>query len=259
MGNPLPLWFRAVAVVLFSGLFIAYFAVRNGVGLEASTGPWPQALAPVVNAQAVGSRSVSAAPNGEYRLNGMRVRYRTYVTDGTAQETLSRFERSFARAGYHHRLFTVGDERVLVAVHPKTEWMLTVRFDRDAEGRPAVRLSEQDLSQLRPPRAASLGGVPIPPEGRDRVLITPVSASFPVILTYRLAGSRAWVESLQSRRMTEAGWQSLESPVEVARGGMSTLFFRRRGAEATIVVMPGIGANEALVMITVGGEERGSG
>src|SRR5207249_1984189 len=131
-----------------------------------------QSASPVLNADAMLGRRTAEPAKGSYVLNGMHVKYFTMGSPRGGGKTIIQLENLMARAGYVHRIISIQGVPTLVGIHPETKVMLTARPGRDLKGSPAVRFSQQNLSELREDFPAEIPGVPIYPGASGKTLIS---------------------------------------------------------------------------------------
>src|SRR5207249_10007398 len=79
-------------------------------------------------------RRAAEPANGAYTVNGMLVQYQTMPAPVGAAEAVRRFDKAFHQTGYMTRVIPVLGKPTLVAVHPQTKMLLTVRPGRDGGG-----------------------------------------------------------------------------------------------------------------------------
>jgi len=251
----LPFWFRAVVFALFAILLVPYFLLRNGAQREALArtlaGSVIRDLAPVLQTQAVLPGGMVEPADGAYSVNGMRVEYHTYPNRLGVKETFRRFEAAFDRVGYLHRIVPVQGATTLVAIHPETKMLLTVRPGRDPEGNPMLRLAEQNLSELDPSFRAEIEGVPEYPGAKHLMLVSSERGSLSRSLTFTTDDPAAAVARYYARAMRTSGWAPLESPRMLPQPGLEPLFFQKRQAECSVLAIPSAESGETFVMVTM--------
>ena len=208
--------------------------------------------APVLTAERALSFRSNEPANGAYTLNGMLVRYRTYPVPAGPDEAISRFEGAFRKAGYRTKVLPVVGQRTLVGVHPETKMMLTMRPGQDRQGRPTLRLSEQDLSRLDPSFRAEIPNVPTYPGATRKMLVKWVEGGRSTALTYAITSSAESVARFYLQEMKIRGWERLVPPAQAPFSGTSVVFFQKGEQECSVVVMPDSEAGETVVLITVG-------
>lgn len=255
-----PTWFRAAVAALFTGVFIVYFLVKDGlVGASARSAflaPTLQAAAgPLVRLQAMLARSGGGEPKGgAYSINGMRVAYDTLPAPLGARETLARFARGYQQAGFRYRLVDVEGQYTLVGVHPQTKVMLTARPGRDRAGRSIVRISQQNLAELDPHFKAVIPGVPVIDGATHPMLVRSLEGPPSESLMFAADASPEWVKDYYARELPGSGWQRLEPPLEPPSSFMTLLFFSKGSTECSVVAMPNPDSGGSLVLVNVGGK-----
>jgi hypothetical protein len=200
--------------------------------------------------------ALASMPRGEslagaYVLNGMRVEYRTYRVPVSATEVVESFEQAFRKEGYVTKRILVQGQPTLVALHPKTNVMLTVRPGRDASGM-TVRLAQQNLSELRSDFEAKISGIPAFPGGEGRTLVQAADGPPSQSLTFLARNNREFVADYYSRELASRGWTSMPSQVPQS-SALKVLFFAKEGRECSIMLMPADAVGSTIAMISVSG------
>jgi hypothetical protein len=252
-----PFWFRAAVVLLFAVLLVPYLLLRNGGIPEAFARSLVERVTPrikpVLEAQAALSRVPhSESLRGAYYINGMLVQYQTYRAPATAAEVVERFEAAFRKTGFVTKRMLVQGQPTLVAIHPKTLMMLTVRPGDNHRGMLTVRLSQQNLSQLQTDFRADLPGVPAYPGAVGNTLISSAEGSPSRSLTFVAQSSGATVADYYRREMASRGWARLPGP-EAGGPDLKILFFAKEGADCSIMLMPAGEGGRTLAMISMTG------
>ena len=255
----LPRWFRVFFVVAFALLLVPFVLLKTSIGRDAIAYGIAGAfdggrLTPLLASDAVLPGRFELPADGTYVINGMPVEYHTYPVRESAASLTRQFQRGFEAAGFEQKLIDVQGGRTLVAVHPETKMMLTVRLVRDRAGKAGVRLTQQDLSKLDAGVDTELPGVPTYPGAGQRLHISSVGGRPAQSLSYVASGSVGMVEQFYRDEMRAEGWQRLDPPVRLPEGSPLTLFFERRGLESSVLIVPQDGMSGAFVMITLTGD-----
>jgi hypothetical protein len=255
----LPRWFRVAVGSLAAALLIPWWLLRSeGLGHalgRSAVDRWVEQAAPWIGPpRALGLPR--EAPKGRYFVNGMLVQYATYAAPRGAATMMARFRKGFERAGYEQRELAVGGRRTLVAIHPVTKVMLTVRPERDRTGREMLRLTQQNLGELDRGYRPELPGIPVVPGARGSVLVSATREPRNGTLTYAIDGSPQAAARFYLEEMRRRGWESLEAPAGLAGNGL--LFFRRGGKECSVMTIPRPSGTGSVVFITLA-EARGGG
>jgi hypothetical protein len=257
----MPLWFRIAFGASFALMLVPFVVLKTGVGQEAIAYGVANLfesgrLAPLLATDAALPGRFELPADGSYVMNGMPVEYHTYPVRESAASLTRQFQGSFERAGYKHKVVDVEGAPTLVAVHPETKMMLTVRLVRDRMGKPGVRLTQQDLSKLQAGTDVELPRVPTYPRAGQRVHISALEDRPSQSLSYLASGSVGMVEQFYRDEMKAEGWRRLDPPVRLPEGSPVPLFFERNGLESSILVVPLEGSSGTFVMVTLTGEER---
>jgi hypothetical protein len=251
----LPLWLHFVSAGVAGVLFLGFLIVRSG-GFEARAQSFLEAMAqsasPILNAQAMLGRRTTESPQGSYTLNGMRVKYFTVGAAQGGGKALIQLENLMARTGYVHRILTVQGVPTLVGIHPETKMMLTARPGRDLRGFPVVRLSQQDLSELREDFQAEISGVPMYPGASGKMLISSDEGPKSDSLMYSAGGTAEDIGRYYVAGMKAEGWSPIPNPAAALGVPMTVLFFAREGQEASVLLAEIPGSAASLVLVTVG-------
>jgi hypothetical protein len=141
----------------------------------------------------------------------------------------------------------------LVGIHPQTKMMLTARPGRDLRGFPVVRLSQQDLSELREDFQAEIPGVPLYPGASGKMLVASEEGPKSESLMYAAGGTVADIRSYYETEMKLAGWSPISGPPMPEPGPIAVMFFSRDGDEASVLIGEAPNSSSSLVMVTVGG------
>lgn len=251
----LPWWFKGVLAGVFLLLIGGFALVRQGGVREALA----SVLLDQVVKQYVPAMSQSLAmprlepepPDGAYYLNGTLVQYHTMPAPVGANEALRRFDAAFHGSGYATRMLTVLGQPTLVAIHPKTKMLLTVRTGRAGNGMPTVRLAQQDLGQIDSSFRAELPGIPTMPGAKNLVLVRSAEGPQTSSLTLTIPDTQKAATEYYERELAAAGWHRLIPPAAQPFTGIETLFFEKGNDECYLVASPGASANEAIVMVMV--------
>jgi len=178
------------------------------------------------------------------------VQYHTLPAPAGPAETLRRFDEGFHKAGYATRYLTVMGKPTLAAIHPQTKMLLTARPGYD-HGKPVVRLSQQDLSEIDPKFRVDVPGLPVISGARNRVLVRSVTGPATTSLTYTVSDAPEGAAAFYSRELAALGWERLMPPLEPPFGGLKALFFEKGSDECYLVAGPGKRPGEAIVMVTL--------
>jgi len=252
----LPIWFRAAFGALFMLLFVAYLFVREGGAPAAFARSLVERAAsrirPVLNTDAaLASMPRAESLAGAYVLNGMRVEYRTYRVPVSAAEAVESFEHAFRKEGYVTKRILVQGQPTLVALHPKTNVMLTVRPGRDARGM-TVRLAQQNLSQLRSDFEPKIPGVPAFPGGEGATLVQSADGPPSQSLTFLARSDGDFVANYYKQELASRGWTPMPSQVP-SSSALKVLFFAKEGRECSIMLMPADAVGSTIATISVSG------
>jgi hypothetical protein len=251
----LPLWFHVVFAGAFGVLVLGFLVVRSGAidaRAQSIFDSMAGAVSPVLNAGAMLGRHDTESAEGSYVLNGMHVRYVTYGAPRGGGRTIIELEQLMARAGYVHRILPIQGAPTLVGIHPETKVMLTARPGRDLAGNPAVRLSQQNLSELREDFDAQIPGVPVYPGATGKMLISSDHGPKSESLMYAALGAVADIRSYYVAEMRAAGWTALGAPSLSGRIDAGVTFFKKGGEEASVLLTEIPETAGTLVMVTVG-------
>jgi hypothetical protein len=250
-----PWWFRLVVVALGVFLLVPFLLLKRAGGTDGLAFALgrlvPESLRPVVALDTDVRARFEVPADGSYTINGMPVVYRTYPARESAESIVRKFRDAFEGAGYRHEIVDSGAGPLLVAVHPVTHVMLTVRLVRDRAGKPGMRLTQQDLSKLDPEFDARIPEMPTYPGADRKVLLASDDGRATRSLSYWAPGSIEMVEQYYRERMAGEGWSALEPPARLPPGAPRTLFFDRAGAEAGVVVVPQEEASGSVVVLTL--------
>jgi hypothetical protein len=251
-----PLWYRVAVGLVFTALLVPYFLLRGGAGQAFARSLVDRVaprIMPVLRAQAALPRMQRGEPaHGAYSLNGMIVQYQTYRMPAGAEEVVSRFEDAFRKSGYATKRIVVEGQPTLVGIHPKTMMMLAVRPGRDRSGVPIVRLSQQDLSQLKGDFRAEIKDVPAYP-GAQGMLVSSVEGRPAQSLMFLAASSPANVADYYKQEMKSFGWNRIDASTEPRGPDFSVLSFDKRGAECSILLVADAETGGTLAMVTLTG------
>jgi hypothetical protein len=251
----LPLWVHVVTASVAGMLLLGLFVVHSG-GFEARAQTLFEAMAgassPILNAQALLGRRNAESPQGAYTLNGMHVKYFTVGASQGGGRALIQLENLMARTGFVHRILSIQGVPTLVGIHPDTKMMLTARPGRDLRGFPVVRLSQQDLSELREDFQAEIPGVPLYPGASGKMLVASETGPKSESLMYAAGGTTADVRDYYTTHMKLAGWEPIAGPPVPEEAPLAVMFFSRAGEEASVVLAELPQSSSSLVMVTVG-------
>ena len=260
-GSRFPRWFRMVLVGVFLMLVSVMFLLQRGGVRDALASSLAERLvgqfAPVMEQTMALPRPRPEPPDGVYTINGMLVQYHTLPAPVGPAETLRRFDEGFHKAGYVTRYLMVMGKPTLAAIHPQTKMLLTARPGYD-HGKPVVRLSQQDLSELDPKFRVDVPGLPVIPGARNRVLVRSVTGPATTSLTYTVSDTPEGTAAFYDRELGVLGWERLMPPVEPPIGGLKALFFQKGGDECYLVTGPGQRPGEAIVMVTLTDKHGGN-
>lgn len=255
-----PWWFRLALVGLATVLLVPFFLLKRSGGVGglayALARFVPEAARPIVELDPLAHARIELPASGSYTINGMPVVYRTYPIRESAASIERKFRDGFDAAGYASEVVATSTGPLLVAVHPETHVMLTVRLVRDREGKPGMRLTQQDLSKLDPTYDARIPEIPTYPGAEEKVLLAADEGRDTRSLSYSAPGSPAMVEQFYRERMTAEGWTALEPPARLPPGSPLTLFYDRDGYEAGVVVLPREESSGSLVVLTLTAPEE---
>jgi len=253
-SSKFPGWFRLVLVGVFSMLVAVMMLLQRGGVREALASSLADRLvgqfAPVMEQTMALPRARPEPPDGVYTVNGMLVQYHTLPAPAGPAETLRRFDEGFHKAGYATRYLTVMGKPTLAAIHPQTKMLLTARPGYD-HGKPIVRLSQQDLSEIDPKFRVDVPGLPVISGARNRVLVRSVTGPATTSLTYTVSDAPEGAAAFYSRELAALGWERLMPPLEPPFGGLKALFFEKGSDECYLVTGPGKRPGEAIVMVTL--------
>jgi hypothetical protein len=258
----LPLWLHFVTAGAMGALFLAFLILRID-GMEARAQSFFEAIAqsasPVLNADAMLGRRTTAPAKGSYVLNGMHVKYFTMGAPQGGGKAIIQLENLMARAGYIHRIISIQGVPTLVGIHPETKVMLTARPGRDLKGSPAVRFSQQDLSELREDFPAEIPGVPIYPGASGKTLISSDDGPKSESLMYAAGGTAEDIRRYYLAEMRLSGWSSIAAPPAPPGLAAGVMFFSRAGQEASVLLaeIPQSAGSLVLVTVAAGQEEAG--
>jgi len=255
-ASGLPRWFRGVLVAVFlvligALLLLGHCGVRQAVASALLERMVRNDYLPMVERSMTLPRRRPEPPDGAYSVNGMLVEYHTMPAPVGPAETLRRFDQAFHQSGYVTRVITVMGKTTLAAIHPKTKMLLTVRPGRDASGKPVVRLSQQDLSQISSSFRAELPGLPVMSGARNRVLVRSVTGEKATSLTYTVTDNVDGAIAYYASELAARGWHRLMPPVDPPFGKFKALFFEKDGDECYLVAGQGENAAETIVMVTL--------
>ncbi len=210
----LPVWFRAVLVGFFLSVISGLALIKSGGVREALASSLLEHVVrgyvPLFEQTMALPRRLPEPADGAYYLNGMLVEYHTMPAPVGPSETLRRFDGAFRQTGYVTRNLNVLGLTTLVAIHPKTKMLLTVRPGRDGAGRPTVRLSQQNLSKLDPKFHAEIPGFPAFPGAHRGVLVRSASGPRTTSLTFTVDDSAEGAADYFERELTARGWRALD-------------------------------------------------
>ncbi len=251
----LPRWFQAVMVGVFLVLIGAIAVVRQGGVREAMASALVERVIksylPTMEQSLAMPRPVPEPPDGAYYLNGMLVEYHTLPAPIGIEAALQRFDMAFHQSGYATRMLRVLGQRTLVAIHPKTKMLLTVRPGVTAKGMATVRLSQQDLNQVNPAFRPELPDLPTIPGAKNLVMVRSAEGPQTSSLTLTVPDTRAAAIEYYKRELTARGWTTLVPPAQPPFGGLETTFFERGKDECYLLTGPGATPNEAIVMVMI--------
>jgi len=238
-------------------LLTPFVLLKTGTGRDAvaySLSKFANRVDPLIAADAVLPGRLALPADGSYSINGMPVEYHTYAVKESADEISRKFKLGFERAGYKFGVFEIQGAPTLVAIHPDTKVMLTVRLVRDRAGKPGMRLTQQDLSKLDPGFDARIPGMPLYPGASQRMLISSIEGAPSQSLSYRAPGSPAMVEQFYRDEMSAAGWRRFDSPTRLGGDSPVSLFFEREGLESSLLIVPQEASSGTFVMLTLTGD-----
>jgi hypothetical protein len=258
----LPSWVHLVAAGGIGLLFLGFLVVRGG-GVEARAQSFfetiVQSAAPVLNAQSMLGRRTAEPAQGSYVVNGMHVKYFTMGAPEGGGKTIIKLENMMARAGYIHRIILVQGVPTLVGVHPETKVLLMARPGRDLKGSPAIRFSQQNLSELREDFPAEIPGVPIYPGATGKMLISSEDGAESQSLMYAAGGTAEDIRRYYLAEMQLAGWSPIVAPLTQPGLAAAVMFFARNGQEASLVLAEIPQSAGSLVLVTVGAGQGEAG
>lgn len=259
----LPSWVHVVTAGVIGVLFLGFLIVRSG-GVEARAQSFfdliARSAAPILNADSMLGRRTAEPAQGSYVLNGMHVKYFTMGAPQGGGRTIIELENLMARAGYIHRIIPVQGVPTLVGIHPETRVLLTARPGRDRRGSPAVRFSQQNLSELREDFPAEIPGVPVYPGASGKMLISSDGGARSESLMYAAGGTAEDIRRYYLAEMQLAGWSPIVAPAAPSGLAAGVMFFSRGGEEASVLLAELPQTSAAMVLVTVGGghaEEAG--
>jgi len=255
--NPLPLWFRAALVLSFAVLLVPFLLLRDPGIADAFARSIVERMAPrirpALETQAALSRVTDPQSfHGAYYLNGMLVQYQTYRARATAAEVIQRCERAFREAGYQTKRVLVQGQPTLVGIHPQTKMMLTVRPVGNYRGMLTVRLSQQDLAQMRDDFRAELPGFPKYPGASGNTLISSAEGPLSRNLTFVVPASSTTIADFYRSEMSSRGWSPLP-PLGSGGSDLRLLFFEKDGVDCSVMLMPIGQAGQTLAMVSING------
>jgi hypothetical protein len=256
----MPTWFRVAFLAMATALLVPFVLVKTGAGRDAvaqAVRSLGSRVDPLLAADAAIPDRFALPADGSYSINGMPVEYHTYAVKESAEAVTRKFQLGFERAGYKYRVVDAQGAPTLVAIHPDTKMMLTVRLVRDRAGTPGMRLTQQDLSKLDPAFDARIAGLPLYPRATERVLISSIEGPPWRSLSYSAPGSPRMVEQFYRDEMSARGWRKLDPPVRLPEGSPVSLFFERNGLESSLLTVPIEGSTGAFVMVTLTGDPTG--
>ena len=258
----LPLWLHFVTAGVMGALFLVFLILR-GSGIEARAQSFfetiAQSASPVLNADAMLGRRTAESAKGSYVVNGMHVKYFTMGAPQGGGRTIIELENLMARAGYIHRIILVQGVPTLVGIHPETKMLLTARPGRDLRGSPAVRFSQQNLSELREDFQAEIPGVPIYPGASGKMLISSEEGPRSESLMYSAGGLAEDIRRYYLTEMGLAGWSPIAAPPAPPGLSASVMFFAKAGREASVVLAEIPQSAGSMVLVTVGGGQGEAG
>ena len=255
--SAMPRWFRFAVFGLAALLLVPFLVVRTGIdrgAVAATLASVAGSFEPVVRAQLALPDQFLLAADGSYVINGMPVEYHTYAAPESPELIVKKFHDGFAAAGYEQAILDAPGAPTLVAVHPETKMMLTVRFVYDQVGTLGMRLTQQDLSKLDPDYKAAIPGLPVYPGATERIAISSGDGSAARSLSFLAKGSPAMVEQFYRGEMRAAGWRLLEAPVKMPPGAPLPLFFEQGALESSVLIVPQEGSSATFVMVTLTGD-----
>ena len=258
----LPSWVHFVTAGVIGTLFLGFLIVRSG-GVEARAQSFfetiAQSASPVLNADTMLGRRTTLPAQGSYTLNGMHVKYFTMGAPEGGGKTIIELENLMARAGYIHRIISIQGVPTLVGIHPETKMLLTAKPGRDLRGSPAVRFSQQDLSELREDFPAEIPGVPIYPGASGRMLISSEDGAKSESLMYAAGGTAEDIRRYYLTEMGLSGWSPIAAPPAPAGIPTSVMFFSKAGQEASVVLAEIPQSAASMVLVTVGAGQGEAG
>lgn len=254
----MPVWFRFAVGATFALLLVPFVVIKTGVGRDAIAYGVSRAidagLPRLLATDAALPERFALPADGSYVINGMPVEYHTYPVRSGPDALTRQFQQSFEAAGYQHKIVDVQGSPTLVAVHPDTKMMLTVRLVRDLRGQAGVRLTQQDLSKFQPDVATEIEGLPVYPGAGQRLHVSTLEGRPSQSLSYVAMGSVAMVEQFYRDEMEGTGWRRLDPPVRPPEGAPLPLFFERGKLESSVLIIPQEDASGAFVMVTLTGD-----
>jgi hypothetical protein len=253
----MPTWFRVALLAMTTLLLAPFVLLKTGAVQDAvayTVSKLGKRVDPLLVADAALPGSLALPADGSYSINGMPVEYHTYAVKESADDVSRKFKLGFERAGYKFGVFDVRGTPTLVAVHPDTKMMLTVRLVRDRAGKPGMRLTQQDLSKLDPNFDARIPGMPLYPGAKQRMLISSIKGTPSQSLSYRAPGSPAMVEQFYRDEMSAGGWRRLDAPTRLGGDSPVSLFFERDGLESSLLIVPQEASSGTFVMLTLTGD-----
>ncbi len=257
----MPLWFRAAVILLFAGVFAAYFLVRDTLFGNAMARSLIDRVVseqrPALELQAILPKQRREPEGGAYRINGVRVAFRNLPAPMGARNALTGFQSMFKRAGYIYRLVQVRGELTLVAVHPKSGMMIMVRPGRDAAGRPAMRISEHNLADANSHDTPEIPGVPMLPDAHHRMLVQSLEGPPSESMMYAASVTPAGASEFYARELRSGGWVSVAPPVTAPDSTLTAMFFQKGDRECSVLAMPSPETQETLVLVTMTDTSRG--
>ena len=254
-----PLWWKVAVGVLFASLLVPYFLLRGGISPALARSVFerfqPQ-ITPLLRTQAALPQFARKEPlSGAYYLNGMLVQFQTTRARAGLEEVVAKFEKAFKKTGYLSRRVMVQGQPTLVALHPQTTMLLTVRPSRDATGHAVVRLAQQKLSELNPEFRAEITDVPTYPGAQGAMLVQSADDRQAESLTFSLETTPSTVVDYYRQQMPTLGWKTPGAELPSAPG-VSILEFEKNGAQCSVLVFADPESSGAFVMLTKTGKEN---
>lgn len=253
----LPRWFRVLIAGSFASFLLAAFLLRDGMTGAAAYALFQQLAAPaapLLESQGMLGATRAMPAKGDYRLNGMRVRFDTVGTPQGSGRVLVEIEEMMARAGYLHRIVPIHGLPMTVGIHPETKVMLIAMPGRDLEGNPVVRLTQQNLGELRGNFKAEIPGIPVYPGARGQTLIESLDDPPSTSLSYAAGGLPADIRAHYLREMPLRGWTRIDDPLGPTGLPVEVVFFERDGVECSVLVSALPETAHSLVMVSLNGD-----